>query len=170
MPWSLSLDLLFVGLLAATLIYIARLNRRLDALRAGREEFEALVKRFTTATEQAQANIGAMKAAAEGTGKSLQEEIDRARGLREDLAFLADRANGLADQLELAITRSRPAPIPAAQAAPQAAPSNIARMPFRDEPRSAAAASVPEAGAPAAGALPLSSGENELLRRLSTLR
>ena len=161
MPYTLILDVFLVALLAATLVYIARLNRRLDAMRAGREEFEALVKRFTSATEQAQANVNAMKAAADDAGKGLQEEIDRARGLREDLAFLADRANGLADQLEAAISRAR---------APAA--GNVARMAgVTEEPRAAAqpsAARTREAGPRPAAAL--SAGESELLRRLSTLR
>ena len=170
MPYGLILDVLFAGLLVAALVYMARLNRRLDALRAGREEFEALLKRFTAATEQAQANVGAMKAAAESTGKGLQEEIDQARGLREDLAFLADRANTLADQLEVAIARSRPA------AAPSPAPSNITRMPTRgEEPRPAsmpaAAPAMPrQAAGPGLSTQGLSSSENELLQRLSTLR
>jgi len=173
MPYGLVLDLLFAGLLVATLVYMARLNRRLDALRAGREELEALVKRFTDATEPAQSNVGAMKAAAESTGRNLQEEIDRARGLREDLTFLTDRANALADQLEVAITRSRPTAVQAP------APSNVARMPTRgEEPRGVSAASpsgasaatnAPQASAPQGGPA-LSTSENELLRRLSTLR
>jgi hypothetical protein len=173
MPYSVILDVLFAALLIAALVYMARLNRRLDALRAGREEFEALIKRFTAATEQAQGNVAAMKEAADSTGKGLQAEIDRARGLREDLAFLADRANALADQLETAITRSRPA---AGAAGPPAggmpAGSNIARMPLRaEEPRADAAPARPQPGRPQPGAgATLSSSENELLRRLSTLR
>lgn len=177
MPYGLILDLLFAGLLVATLVYMARLNRRLDALRAGREELEALVKRFTAATEQAQSNVGAMKAAAESTGKGLQDEIDRARGLREDLTFLTDRANALADQLEVAITRSRPAAVQTP--APGAVPSNVARMPIRgEEPRSVPGAGASGAAAPASappssaqrGGPALSTSENELLQRLSTLR
>jgi hypothetical protein len=169
MSYSLILDVVFAGLLVAAMVYMARLNRRLDAMRAAREEFEALVKRFTTATEQAQGNVAAMKAAADSSGKGLQEEIERARGLREDLAFLADRANGLADQLEAAIARSRPT------AAPVSAPaaSNVARMPVRPAmPRAAEPQPAPKApqAAPAAASPALSSGENELLRRLSTLR
>lgn len=177
MPYSMILDVVFAGLLVAALIYMARLNRRLDALRAGREEFEALIKRFTLATEQAQGNVAAMKAAADSTGQSLQLEIDRARGLREDLAFLADRANALADQLETAITRSRPAVAASSGAIP--AGSNVAQMPLRDEPRVQAArpqAERPQAERaetsrpqPGTGAA-LSNSENELLRRLSTLR
>lgn len=161
MSLALALDLLFIGLLAATLFYMARLNRRLDALRAGRQEFEALLQRFSAATEQAQANIGGMKAAAEGTGKDLQEEIEKARSLREDLAFLAERASRLADELELAISRSRATANPAAQPAP----ANVARMPSRQEPHGGAGAN-----APVGGPVPLSSGANELLRRLSALR
>lgn len=164
MDISLLLDLLFAALLVATLVYMARLNRRLDGLRAGREQFEALVERFGTATEQAQANVSAMKAAADGAGRGLQEEIERARSLREDLAFLADRANAQADQLEAAIGRAR---------APAA---NVTRMSARDEPRVAAA--PVESPRPAANAVkpaatrmaPLSTSESELLRRLSTLR
>ena len=168
MPYSLILDVLFAGLLVAALIYMARLNRRLDTLRSGREEFEALVKRFSAATEQAQSNVGAMRAAADGTGKNLQLEIDRARGLRDDLTFLVERANQLADQLEAAVSRSR------APSAGGFGAANVTRMTARaDEPRAgiAGARSVDSgAGAGPAPVLPLSSGENELLRRLSTLR
>lgn len=170
MPYGFILDVLFAGLLVATLVYVARLNRRLDALRAGREEFETLIKHFAVATEQAQANVTAMKAAAEGAGRGLQDEIDRARGLREDLAFLAERANGLADQLEGAISRGR---------AP--ATGNVARMtnvaaqpkpPARPVDQPAAAAEIAPSAKPRPGpaAAPLTSGESELLRRLSTLR
>lgn len=163
MPYTLILDIVLAALLAATLVYMVRLNRRLDSVRASREEFEALVKRFTAATEQAQANVTAMKAAADGAGKGLQEEIDRAGGLREDLAYLADRANSLADQLEAAIGRAR-----------GTATATVTRMPPRDERRTAAA---PAGGAgrpaesPATGrGQTLTPGESELLRRLSTLR
>lgn len=161
MSFGLVLDVVLVALLAAALVYMAQLNRRLDALRAGRAELEALVKRFTESTQQAQSTIDSMKAAAASTGKGLQEEIDKARGLREDLAFLAERANGLADQLELAIARARP----------QAAPATVTRMPVRGEEQpSAPATRGATKAAPTAGPAPLSSGENELLRRLSTLR
>src|SRR3546814_11077367 len=85
-----------------------------------------------------------MKAAADSTGQSLQAEIDRARGLREDLSFLADRANALADQLETAITRSRPAVAASAGGIP--AGSNVAHMPLREEPRPPV--SPPQAGPP----------------------
>lgn len=175
MPYSMILDVVFAGLLVAALIYMARLNRRLDALRAGRAEFEALIKRFTVATEQAQGNVAAMKAAADSTGQSLQAEIDRARGLREDLSFLADRANALADQLETAITRSRPAVAASNGVIPAGA--NVAQMPLREEPRvQAGRATFPqpersEPGRPQPGVgAALSNSENELLRRLSTLR
>lgn len=168
MPYSLILDVVFAGLLVAAMIYMARLNRRLDAMRAARDEFEALVKRFTAATEQAQGNVAAMKAAADSTGKSLQQEIDQARGLREDLAFLADRANGLADQLEMAISRSRPAATPAAPAVP--AGSNVARMPARPAEARPAEPQARQHDTQAAPGPALSNSENELLRRLSTLR
>lgn len=189
MSYTLILDLVVAGLLVAAMIYMVRLNRRLEALRAGREEFETLVKRFTAATAQAQGNVAAMKAAADSTGRNLQEEIDQARVLREDLAFLADRANGLADQLEAAITRARPAAAaaPAAAATSDAAGpatgfggSNVARMPSRGDEALVAGTSVagtraaaprpaaPRPAAPPAGGL--SNSENELLRRLSTLR
>ncbi len=166
MPYGFILDVLFAGLLVATLVYVARLNRRLDALRAGREEFETLIKHFAVATEQAQANVTAMKAAAEGAGRGLQDEIDRARGLREDLAFLAERANGLADQLEGAISRGR-----APATGNVARMTNVAAQP-KPAAQPAAAAEIAPSAKPRPGpaAAPLTSGESELLRRLSTLR
>lgn len=107
MGLSLVVDGLLAVLLLVTLIYVARLHRRLGQLRDSRQEFETLIARFTKATELADRSLADIKAAAAVEGQELQAAIDRGRGLREDLTFMTDKANGLADQLEAAIARAR---------------------------------------------------------------
>ena len=101
-------DVLVAALLATTLAFVARLHRRLESLRAGRREFEGLIERFTRSVDQAEQKMAGIKVTAAEAGTALQERIDRAERLKDDLAFLADKAGRLADQLEASIARRRP--------------------------------------------------------------
>ncbi len=85
--------------LAAALVYLVRVYRVLVEARAGREELAALVQRFDGAVNEAGRAMAELKIAVATTGESLQGRIDRASGLRDELAFLAERAEGLADRL-----------------------------------------------------------------------
>ncbi|MEX2009295.1 MAG: DUF6468 domain-containing protein, partial [Dongiaceae bacterium] len=103
MTYSVFIDAGLAILLVATLIYAARLTRRLDELRRGRAEFEALIVRFTQATEQAELGMAGLKTTLADAAVGLQVRIDRATVLSDDLALLAERANGTADRLEAAV-------------------------------------------------------------------
>jgi septal ring factor EnvC (AmiA/AmiB activator) len=164
--FALVADGLLAVLLLATLVYVARLNRRLGQIRDARQEFEALIARFAEATAQADRSIAGVKAAAAAEGKELQATIDRSRGLRDDLAFLADKANGLADQLEAAIGRARGAV--AARVPPAATDEKPA--PVRRPASGKAPGQPPRENRAAFRGEPLSDGERDLLRALSSVR
>lgn len=115
---GLVFDIVAIAVLAATLVFLVRLSRRLADLRADRDRLEAVVLRFSFATEQAQRGMSALKAAAASTGTSLQAQIDRAAALGEDLGFLVERANGAATRLETAVANARPRPAVAAVGSP----------------------------------------------------
>jgi hypothetical protein len=85
--------------LAAALVYLIRVYRVLADLRAGREQLAVQAQRFGEAVNQAGRAMAELKSAAAITGESLQARIDRASGLRDELAFLAERADGLAQRL-----------------------------------------------------------------------
>lgn len=164
--FALVADGLLAVLLLATLVYVARLNRRLGQIRDARQEFEVLIARFAEATAQADRSIAGVKAAAAAEGKELQATIDRSRGLRDDLAFLADKANGLADQLEAAIGRARSAV--AARVAPAATDETPA--PVRRPASGRAPGQPARENRTALRGEPLSDGERDLLRALSSVR
>ena len=96
MPLSLILDIVLAVLLIVTIGYAVVLNRRLGALRHNKEELERLARGFVETTSRAESGIGELKSMTD----ILQERIERAESLRDDLVFLTDRGNTAADRLE----------------------------------------------------------------------
>jgi uncharacterized membrane protein YccC len=106
--FSFGLDLVIAVLLGITIVYAYLLNRRLQALRADREEMEKLIRRFYDATQTADASIKGLKNSAQELAKDLQTNIDKAKILRDEMAFMLERGDLLAGQLENSISASRP--------------------------------------------------------------
>ena len=104
---SMWLDGVVAALLVITIAYAAMLNRRLVKLRDGRAELEAMIGEFKAATTQAQGAVERLKQSAGARQSDLAEQIDAARSLRDELAFLADRGAGEANRLEELIQRGR---------------------------------------------------------------
>lgn len=103
MPWSLVLDALVAVLLAACIAAALILERRLASLRADRSELEKLMRGFQDATDRADHGVSGLKVSAQ----TLQERIDAARALAEDLQFLIERGGAAADRLENEIRAAR---------------------------------------------------------------
>lgn len=104
---SLLLDGLMIALLIATIAYAVMLDRRLRSFRQSRDEMQQLLSVFTAATAQAQSGIVALREAAQSTSGDLKAQLDRAKALRDDLAFLVDRGGSLADRLEGGVSAAR---------------------------------------------------------------
>ncbi|MDP6068034.1 MAG: DUF6468 domain-containing protein [Alphaproteobacteria bacterium] len=96
---GLLLDAAVALLLLATIFYCVLLNRRLTALRASYDDLQRLFSGFSRSIERAEAGITGLKIAAQEVGGDLQERIDKARALADELAFLTDRGDRLADQV-----------------------------------------------------------------------
>ncbi len=103
MTLSLGLDILIAVLLVATIGYAAVLNKRLGSLRRHKEELERLATTFGDSTSRADDSIQRLKA----TTTDLQNRIEKAQALNDDLAFLIDRGTSAADRLENAVRSSR---------------------------------------------------------------
>ena len=126
MPWALIADGVVAILLVATLIYVRRFSRQIEAIRTGRAEFEKLIADLTRSTDQAAHHLHQFKATAETAGRDLQARTDRAQGLSsefgrigDDLKLLIERAERASNQLEAVIARARASaapsvPVPAA--------------------------------------------------------
>ncbi len=133
MTWTIALELLMAVLLATSIATTIVLGRRLNSMREDRAELEKLTRHFREATDRADQGVVGLKV----TAHSLQERIEAARAMADDLQFLIERGGGIADRLE---TEVRAARRPEARAKPSAVASGEPRVKPRDvaQPRSAA--------------------------------
>jgi ABC-type transporter Mla subunit MlaD len=132
--FTLILDVVLIAFLAVTIGYAVVLNRKLTQLRRTKTELERLSATFTQATHKAEDSIGRVMTGSE----ALQERVNKAQGLRDDLAFLIDRANAAADRLEDSVRAARPKAAPGGPPPPPAPTPSPRASDFADdiEPRS----------------------------------
>ncbi len=140
------LDISVIIMLVAFMITARQLNGKLKAIRAAQADFDAMVQRFTLASQTAQRAMAEMKDQAVSGQEDLQSKAAEAKALFEELQFMIDAGNNLADRLEKSATSARERatqqPQTAARAAAQAA------APLRQAPAKAA----PSGALPAAQA------------------
>ncbi len=103
MPYSLILDFLVAILLVITIAFAFVLNKRLGKLRGDREAFEKLAETFNESTSRAEEGINTLHQ----TTNFLQERLDKAQSLRDDLTFLIERGDRTADKLEKIVRATR---------------------------------------------------------------
>jgi len=167
---NLLLDVIIIVLLVPTIVYAVILNTRLKQLRDNRDDLARLVAAFNDATARAESGIPKLRRAADEASQSLQERVEKAQTLRDDLAFMTERADSMAGRLESTVRQAReevrpvvPAPAPAAPAvAPARAPRGQRVQPPPVE--------IPEPELPEAADDERSEAERELLRALQAVR
>lgn len=113
---TMILDIVIVALLLPTIVFAVTLNSRLNALRKNKDQLGRLINSFNEATIRAEASIPKLKKTAEEAGQALHERVEKARALRDDLAFMVDRADSMAAKLEGTVRTARnevkPTPAP----------------------------------------------------------
>ena len=97
------IDIFVAVLLISAIGYGMVLNRRIVALRRDQADLERLAISFHEATSRAEASVGNLKNAAQSSSQILNEGIDEAVKIRDDLNFLIDRGERLGDQLEKSV-------------------------------------------------------------------
>ena len=105
--WSFAIDMVFVTLLVATIVFAFRLERRLASLRGTKEQLAAVIGDLNAAAARAEAGIRGLKSAAETVGASLEDRVKRARSLNDDLTVLVQTGQRVAQKLELARPAAR---------------------------------------------------------------
>lgn len=110
MTFAMILDVLVVLLLVPTIIFAVILNGRLSAMRKSREELGRSISVFNDATVRAEAGITRLKRTSEESTKALQEKVEKAQMLRDDLAFMIERADQMASRLENAVREAQSVP------------------------------------------------------------
>ena len=185
MEFNLIFDALIAVLLVATIAYAAILNRKLGVLRDTKSEMAALIARFSESTERAGSGVESLKQEAGRSGEVLQNKVEAARGLVDDLGFLIEKGTRLAERLDggIGAAHVKPAAGLAAERAPAQAERPAAAIAKAeigavransapgDAPADLAAGADPAADpAPDAGAADLSAAESDLLRALQGMR
>jgi hypothetical protein len=90
---------LVAGLLVATIVYAAILNRKLNTLRGGKAEFEAQINDLNVAVERVGQGIAHFRKLSETNSARLNETVKDAHALRDDLGFLVERGAIVADRM-----------------------------------------------------------------------
>lgn len=101
--YSLIIDIFLAVLLLITIGYAVVLNKRLGTLRRDKAQLEKLSVSFVASTVRAEESIEKLVSISD----ILQDKMQSAQGLRDDLAFLIDRGGQAADKLEEFIRESR---------------------------------------------------------------
>ena len=116
------LEVLVAGLLVVTAGYCFVLNRRLQSLRGAQAEMRRLMDDFAAATEQASAGIAALKLASAEAGGLLQERVNQARALADELGVVTQSGMALSERLARHLAGGRPAAPRSREVAAEAEP------------------------------------------------
>ncbi len=99
MTLGVVLDGVVAVLLVAMIVASILFNRRLSELRARHGKFATLIASFGVATERAEAGLARLHQIRHPGGDALDERIEAARALCDELAFLVERGAPLAGRL-----------------------------------------------------------------------
>lgn len=170
MDWKILLDLLVSVLLIATIGYAVMLNQRLTQLRKNRDDLAKIIVSFNEATVRAESSIPKLRKAADDAGQSLQERVEKAQSLRDDLAFMIERADTMANRLENAVRSARTEVRTGPAGGKETARVTAQAEPERPSRGSRAATVAAAAAASEVDVDERSEAERELLRALQSMR
>ena len=97
---GLFFDVLILVALGVTIFYCLRLSRQFEQMRADRQAFDALIKALNFASARAEASIQSFKEVATGGGDILQDKINKAHAMTEELEIVIEAGDSLADRLQ----------------------------------------------------------------------
>jgi len=97
---SLIIDIIILLCLGATIFYAMRLSTALNNFKAHRKEFQGLMSNLSQNIAQAQSAISGLKSASQKTGEQLQDKVNDAAALCDELQLMTGAGNRLASRLE----------------------------------------------------------------------
>lgn len=104
---GLILDGVILVFLAVTIFYASRLTIFLKNFRQSRETVEALIRNLSTAIDKAEYAIKNMHALSDESRTNLQDVINEASFLSDELRFMNESGDSLAERLEKLADRNR---------------------------------------------------------------
>lgn len=97
---SLAFDIVVLVALGATIFYARKLSSQFAEMKDDRKAMEQLIAALNTASSRAEAAIKSLKEAATTGGDGLQEKINAARGLSDELEIMVQAGDNLAERLQ----------------------------------------------------------------------
>lgn len=111
---GLSFDILILAALAATMYRAWTLSKQFNRLQSDRKAFEQLIQALNLAASRAEAAIRALKETTLESAETLQQKINSARGLSDELEIIVQAGDSLAERLEKLAEKNRRAVAPPA--------------------------------------------------------
>lgn len=111
---SLILNGVVTSLLAVTIFFCFKLNRRIVTLQDSKGDMAALIRKFDETTERARTSIEELQQIGSKLEGDVTESVKQANFIADDLAFMIDRGKKVATTLKQSAAEASSAPAPAA--------------------------------------------------------
>ena len=105
---GLIFDVVILAALGATILYARRLSEQFNRMQADKQAFEQLIAALNLASSRAEGAIKALKDAVLSGGDQLQDKVNKARALSDELEIMIQAGDNLAERLSGAAENSRP--------------------------------------------------------------
>ncbi|MDR6774888.1 DUF6468 domain-containing protein [Azospirillum sp. BE72] len=148
---SFLIDAALAVMLVTATAYLVIVNKRLKLLRTGQSEINALVSTFSKSIDDTDASMKRMVASATEIAARLSDDLDRAKGMKEDMALILGSCERTTARMEESVQHAR-ALLRRLDEGAMGSVARAGRKPARTEmPDTAEAAAKPaDAGAAAA--------------------
>lgn len=128
--FSMILNGVMIVLLGATILYAIRLSSHLKTFRDSRKDFDRLVRDLGGQIEKADIAIAGLKQAAKDNGRNLQDKIDAAKALSDELQLMVESGDSIASRIEKQAEKRVDIGKPAAAVPRKSAPPKAAESAF----------------------------------------
>mgnify|MGYP001601874433 CR=1 FL=1 len=105
---SLIVELGLSGLLLATIVYCAILERKLSALRKGQDGLKDTIAQLNDAIVAAGSSMRMLKSTAAGAADALDERIARGRNIADELSILTASGERIAQRMDRSVATTAP--------------------------------------------------------------
>jgi len=99
---SLAVDVSIFLALVVAIYYCIKLSRQFDEMKNNQKAFETLIKSMNTASSKAEGAIKNLKLSLVEEGGNLEELINKAKGIENELEIIIQAGDSLADRIEKA--------------------------------------------------------------------
>jgi chromosome segregation ATPase len=104
---TLTLDIVILILLGATIFYAIKLSKHLDDFRKNRGDMESLIRDLSVQITRAQEGISVLDQLAKESSDELRSLIGRGKELSDELQLITQSGDNMASRLEDLATRTR---------------------------------------------------------------